>query len=150
MADLVCDYTKLFAEQCGRVTAAQHHACYVAGGEAWTHFAQIFERFDAFVCPTVATTRAGAQIMPWDADLKIDGRAVSADGAWVMTRLFNMFSRCPALAVPSGLGDNGVPTGIEIVGDTFEDETVFRIALALEAARPWYGGAQTRPSLSSG
>jgi Asp-tRNA(Asn)/Glu-tRNA(Gln) amidotransferase A subunit family amidase len=60
-----------------------------------------------------------------------------------------MFSRCPALAVPSGLGDNGVPTGIEIVGDTFEDETVFRIALALEAARPWYGEAQTRPSLLS-
>jgi Asp-tRNA(Asn)/Glu-tRNA(Gln) amidotransferase A subunit family amidase len=145
--DLVCDYTKVFAKQCAGVTAAQHHDCYVVGGEAWLEFSKVFETYDAFICPTVATTRAGAEIMPWDDDLIIDGQKVSADGAWVMTKLFNMFSRCPALAVPSGLGDNGVPTGIQIVADTFEDARVFQVALALEAVRPWYGDAALRPAL---
>ncbi len=145
--DLVCDYTKVFAEQCASISAEQHHACYVRGGEAWRHFSKVFETFDAFICPTVATTRAHAEIMPWDSDLVIEGQKVSADGAWVMTKLFNMFSRCPVLAVPSGNGENGVPTGIQIVGDTYEDAVVFRVAQALERERPAFATAATRPAL---
>jgi len=30
-----------------------------------------------------------------------------------------------------------VPTGVQIVGRTFEDATVFRVGAALERVRPW-------------
>ena len=56
-------------------------------------------------------------------------------------------SRCPVLAVPSGFADNGVPTGIQIVGRTYDDETVFRVGAALEQVRPWFDTPERRPAL---
>jgi aspartyl-tRNA(Asn)/glutamyl-tRNA(Gln) amidotransferase subunit A len=43
------------------------------------------------------------------------------------------------LAVPSGFAPNGVPTGIQIVGKTYDDEAVFRAGAAYERVRPWSG-----------
>jgi Asp-tRNA(Asn)/Glu-tRNA(Gln) amidotransferase A subunit family amidase len=43
------------------------------------------------------------------------------------------------MSVPSGFGVSGVPTGIQIIGRTFDDLTVFRSATAYEAASPWTG-----------
>ena len=51
-----------------------------------------------------------------------------------LTPPFNIASRCPVLAVPTGVADNGVPTGAQIVGRTYEDVTPFRLGLAYEAA----------------
>ena len=53
---------------------------------------------------------------------------------WAMTYPFNMMSRCPVLSVPSGRASNGVPTGIQIVGRTYCDESVFQVAMAYESA----------------
>ena len=50
---------------------------------------------------------------------------------------FNVCNRCPVLAVPSGVGANGIPTGIQIVGRTYADADVFRVGSALERERPW-------------
>ncbi len=55
-----------------------------------------------------------------------------------MTYPFNMLSRCPVLAVPSGQAANNVPTGIQLVGPTYEDEIVFQAATAYEAANPLF------------
>ena len=41
------------------------------------------------------------------------------------------------LGVPSGVASNGVPTGVQIVGRTFDDVSAFRIGAALERVRPW-------------
>ena len=65
---------------------------------------------------------------------------------WCMTYPFNMLSRCPVLSVPSGLSRDGVPTGVQIVGQTFEDTDVFRVGAAIEAADPWFGEGR-RPAL---
>jgi Asp-tRNA(Asn)/Glu-tRNA(Gln) amidotransferase A subunit family amidase len=46
------------------------------------------------------------------------------------------------LAAPSGLARNGVPTGVQIVGPTFDEHTVLRIGAAIEKQLPW-----TFPSL---
>jgi Asp-tRNA(Asn)/Glu-tRNA(Gln) amidotransferase A subunit family amidase len=58
-----------------------------------------------------------------------------------------MLSRCPVLAVPSGTAENGVPTGVQLVGRTYDDETVFRAGAALETARPRFRDAANRPAL---
>jgi aspartyl-tRNA(Asn)/glutamyl-tRNA(Gln) amidotransferase subunit A len=54
-------------------------------------------------------------------------------------------SRCPVLAVPSGFGARGGPTGVQIAGRTYDDETVFRVGAALEAVAPW----DARPELGA-
>jgi Asp-tRNA(Asn)/Glu-tRNA(Gln) amidotransferase A subunit family amidase len=38
--------------------------------------------------------------------------------------------------VPSGLSRDGVPTGLSVVGKTYDDVTAFRVAAAHEATSP--------------
>jgi Asp-tRNA(Asn)/Glu-tRNA(Gln) amidotransferase A subunit family amidase len=101
---------------------------------------------DAFVCPTVTVQSVPADLPSWE-DREIDGIPVLADGSWVMTLLFNMFSRCPVLAVPSGFTRSDMPTGIQIVGRPFDDVTVFRVGAALARTRPWLDWSHRRPAL---
>jgi aspartyl-tRNA(Asn)/glutamyl-tRNA(Gln) amidotransferase subunit A len=49
-----------------------------------------------------------------------------------MTLPFNVIGRAPVLALPSGTAANGIPTGVQIVGRTYDDATVFRLGAALE------------------
>jgi aspartyl-tRNA(Asn)/glutamyl-tRNA(Gln) amidotransferase subunit A len=56
-----------------------------------------------------------------------------------LTTPFNICSRNPVLSVPSGFADNGVPTGVQLVGRPYDDETPFRAGAALERVRPWTG-----------
>ncbi len=67
-----------------------------------------------------------------------------------MTAPFNVASRCPVLSVPSGFADNGVPTGVQLVGRTYDDLTVFRLGAALERERPWLGVPERRPQGNDG
>ena len=66
----------------------------------------------------------------------------------MMTLPFNLFSRCPVLAMPSGLAGNGVPTGVQVVGRTYEDVSVFRVGAAIEAAGFGFGSPDWRPPLN--
>jgi Asp-tRNA(Asn)/Glu-tRNA(Gln) amidotransferase A subunit family amidase len=64
--------------------------------------------------------------------------------------VFNIMSRCPVLAVPSGFGDNGVPTGIQIAARTYDDLTAFRVGAALERLRPWLDRPERQPAIAAG
>jgi amidase len=65
-----------------------------------------------------------------------------------MTHQFNMLHNCPVLAVPSGFASTGVPTGMQIVGKTWDDTSVFRAGLAYEqAVGGWYTKPSSRPKL---
>lgn len=47
---------------------------------------------------------------------------------------FNICNRHPALAVPAGTGPRDVPTGLQIVGNAYDQASVFRVGFALEDA----------------
>ncbi|MBM3583371.1 MAG: amidase [Alphaproteobacteria bacterium] len=129
--DLVCDYTRFFADQTAGVTPRMFHEAMKAYGAAWAEFGPELARHDAFLCPTVGTTTIGADCRDWEYPVAVDGRQVSVQKV-VLTFPFNVFSRCPALSVPSGIAPDGVPTGLQIVGNPFDDKAVFRVAKALE------------------
>jgi len=61
------------------------------------------------------------------------------------TAVFNIASRCPVLSIPSGFARNGVPTGLQIAGRTYDDVTVFRVGAAYERLRPWLDELSRRP-----
>ncbi len=47
----------------------------------------------------------------------------------------------PAISVPFGTGDDGLPVGVQVLAPALGEETMFRVAAALEAAAPGGGGA---------
>jgi aspartyl-tRNA(Asn)/glutamyl-tRNA(Gln) amidotransferase subunit A len=139
--DLVSDYVHAWAEE-ARVLMAEPGS-FLKGlyqeAEVWAPIGQLFETYDALVCPTWAVTGipAGDSIL---------GQLFDAGGGndrqfmCFMSTPFNILAPCPVLAVPSGIApSNGVPTGVQIVARTYDDVTAFRVGAALERVRPWTG-----------
>ena len=60
-----------------------------------------------------------------------------------------MIACCPVMSVPSGFARDGVPTGLSVVGKTFDDVTVFRVASAFEKLQPWLDVPERRPRLKT-
>lgn len=107
----------------------------------------LLERYEILICPTVGTRGFVAGDDYADHGIEVGGEMLEDYLAACMTPPFNIASRCPVLAVPSGFATNGVPTGIQIVGRTYDDVTVFRAAAAYERERPWFDVTERRPSL---
>ena len=83
----------------------------------------------ALLCPTLLCSD-----IPADMDMSlirqwpVAGGVVDSYLGWVWTTPFNLLSRTPSMAVPTGLAANGVPTSMQIVGAPFADADVFRVA----------------------
>ena len=54
----------------------------------------------------------------------------------IQTIPFNVTGH-PAMSVPTGLGANGLPVGVQIVGRAFDEPMVFRIGRAVEKLSGW-------------
>ncbi len=67
----------------------------------------------------------------------VDGNPYDSFHDICLTEVFNPAGRCPVLTIPAGRDEHNVPIGAQIVGRTYDDATVFTIATAVEAARPW-------------
>ena len=139
--DLVTDYAMAWADDVRSLIGEP--GAFLHGldmeGELWVPLGELFERYDALICPPWAVTGipAGDSFI---GQLFEDGGPNDRQFTAYMTTPFNMFSACPVLAVPSGIApSNGVPTGIQIVARTYDDVTAFRIGAALERERPWTG-----------
>lgn len=94
----------------------------------------VLEQYDVLICPTLAIGSAPAEHDPTQPGFEVDGKAVDGEFGWMLTHPFNMLSNCPVISVPSGRDRHGVPTGVQIVGRTFDDLTVFRAAMLYEGA----------------
>jgi Asp-tRNA(Asn)/Glu-tRNA(Gln) amidotransferase A subunit family amidase len=139
--DLVNDYVLAWADEARRLMVEP--GAFLTGlyqeHEVWMPIGQLFETYDAMICPTWAVTGilAGDSIL---GTLFEGGGGNDRQFTCFMTTPFNVLAPCPVLAVPSGVAaSNGVPTGIQIVGRTYDDVTAFRIGAALEQLRPWSG-----------
>lgn len=111
--------------------------------QSWEHQHEMYQRFgaimeeaDIFVCPTQAIGALPATHDPLSPDFRVDGQVVDSEYGWVMTHHFNMLQNCPVMSVPSGRDRHGVPTGIQIVGRTFDDMGVFEAAMLYRNAAP--------------
>jgi len=139
--DLVTDYAMAWADDVRSLIGEP--GAFLHGldleGELWTPLGELYETYEALICPTWAVTGipAGDSLI---GQLFPDGGPNDRQFTCYMTTPFNVFSACPVLAVPSGVApSNGVPTGIQIVARTYDDVTAFRIGAALERVRPWTG-----------
>ena len=140
-------YTAAFADFGAGTTGEDFLDAQKLAGEMYDVLGPLLSRYDALVCPTNALAAVPAEFDSTKEDLFINGVSVDPMLGWVMTYPFNIMSRCPVLTVPSGFDRNHVPTGLQIVGRTYDDPTVFRIGHAVEAADPWYTNPARRPDV---
>lgn len=121
--DQLSDYTYHFAKLSLETTLAEYLESYQSQYRAWQRFSGLISAYDCFLCPTVATTEVPVSFRPWQ-QIHIEGEPVRR---FVLTQLWNVLRYCPTLAIPSGRGQNGVPTGLQIVGKPLDDSTVFTV-----------------------
>jgi amidase len=101
-----------------------------------------FDQYDLLLLPTTVTPA-----LPLDVTFPIEvgGRQLRQPFDMLLpTYAFN-FSNFPAISVPAGWTDDGLPVGLQIVGGWQQDALVLRAAAAFEQARPW---ADRRPPLA--
>jgi aspartyl-tRNA(Asn)/glutamyl-tRNA(Gln) amidotransferase subunit A len=142
--EVIMPYTREFAEN---ATAPRD---YVAGlyseVEFYLPLAALLEQYDALICPTVGAPMIAADATYVSDPIQIGDATYNMYDA-VLTMPFNINGRCPVLAVPSGVGPNGVPSGVQIVGRTFDDATVFQVGAALEHELGLWTGETWWPAL---
>ncbi len=140
-------YARSFAEFGRRTTAAEFISAMEIAGEMYATLGPMLEKYRVLVCPTLAVPAVAADYDPGVDRCTINGVEVHPVWGWTMTYPFNVMGRCPVMSMPSGRAKNGVPTGIQIVGRTYDDVSVFRAAAALEEANPRFDVPERRPAL---
>ena len=113
------------------------YRCNIVRGAMYRSLAPILAECNVLVCPSLAVPTVAAEHDCGAEDFRVNGKPVHAYLGWNLCYPFNMVSQCPVIAVPSGLTAAGLPTGIQIVGRTYDDVSVFQAAAAYEAANPW-------------
>jgi aspartyl-tRNA(Asn)/glutamyl-tRNA(Gln) amidotransferase subunit A len=144
-ADLT-SYTRRFVAESDAVGKDEFVAGLELEGRIYAPLGELLDRFDALICPTFAIPALPAE---YDTDQPVQVNGADSDD-WLdvmMTLPFNIASRCPVLSIPSGLSRDGVPTGLSVVGKTYDDVTVFRVAAAHEQYFPWLDAPARRPTL---
>jgi aspartyl-tRNA(Asn)/glutamyl-tRNA(Gln) amidotransferase subunit A len=97
--------------------------------------AEIFERFDLLVTPTVPFDPPPAR-GPFPEET--EGRPQPPAGVASFTIPFNL-SWHPAATLRAGFSQAGLPVGLQIVGPRHRDDLVLQAAYAFERERPWAG-----------
>jgi amidase len=124
----------------GAAASADHfYRINLVRGEMYKTLGPVLENYQVLICPTLALPAVKHDHDPNDTNFTIDGTKVPASIGWYMTMPFNLVGQCPVIAVPTGFAASGIPTGMQIVGKTFDDLSVFRAAAAYERSQPWRG-----------
>ena len=113
--------------------------------EMWLKLSPILSRYTLLLCPTLAVPSVPADHSIFEGEVMIDGERVEPYVGWCLTYPFNTLGQLPVASVPSGVAANGVPTGVQLVGRPYDDISVFRAALAYEAAFPWLEAGTPMP-----
>jgi aspartyl-tRNA(Asn)/glutamyl-tRNA(Gln) amidotransferase subunit A len=146
-SDALMPYTREFTRRAQEAAAGTPFIDGLAAeGAIYEPVGELFENYEALVTPTFAGTGLVAGDDYTDTKLSIGGEQFDYFDAF-LTMPFNILSRCPALSVPSGRASNRVPTGLQIVGPTYDDVSVFRVGAAVEAELGLATDPEWRPEL---
>jgi aspartyl-tRNA(Asn)/glutamyl-tRNA(Gln) amidotransferase subunit A len=145
-ADDLTSYARQFVADSDKISKADFVAGLELEARIYAPLGALLEKYDALICPTFAVPALPAEYDIGD-PLAVNGRPCANWMDVLMTVPFNIASRCPVLSVPSGRSRDGVPTGLSVVGRTYDDVTAFRVAAAHEVRFGWLDAAERRPSL---
>ncbi len=84
-------------------------------------------RYPVLICPTAAIPAFRHGEREW----QVDGKTVKYLDAWSYCEWWNLLG-FPAVVVPLGYSEDGLPIGVQIVGRPWEEEVVLAVAARLE------------------
>jgi len=103
----------------------------IAHGNLYRRTVAFFDDYDLLACPTVITPPFDAKIRYLDSFL---GKSFSSYSAWMLLTSAITLTGCPAISVPCGFTEAGLPVGLQIVGGPRQEARILAAAKALEDA----------------
>ena len=92
--------------------------------------AKLFERFDAVASPTRAT-------VAYPADKNFEDVYPGISGGPALIPAGNLCG-LPALALPNGLGENGLPTSLTFMGPAFSERVLVQLGVTYQSRTDWH------------
>ncbi len=119
----------------GAVSAKDYFRAQIARASYTRAWEEFFQRYDLLLTPAV-------QLAAFKADrprlAQLNGRTIDVDSDnWWELSLPASLTGCPAISVPMGLSDDGLPLGLQIMGPRFADARCIAAAAAVEAVLSW-------------
>jgi amidase len=101
----------------------------------WYHAVRtFFDKYDFMIAPA-------GQVFPFDATIhwpkEVGGVAMDTYHRWMQVMIPISMSGCPALSVPAGFNNRGLPMGIQIVGPNHAEIACLQLAHAYDQATNW-------------
>jgi amidase len=119
------------AEMGAKLTGADLARAEVAHTKLYERMVGFFERFDVLLAPTT-------QVLPFPVELEypteIGGVPQDNYLEWMRSCTIISATGCPALSVPGGFTDDGLPVGLQIIGAPRADRRVLEVGHAFEQA----------------
>ena len=126
---------ELSAEEIGRAE--------VERGHLYRRFIEFFDRFDLLVTPATV-------VPPFDKSERfpqhIDGQALETYLDWYKITYCVSLTACPAMSLPVGFTDAGLPVGLQIIAPPFAEARILSWAAHLESVLDISGGIPIDPS----
>jgi Asp-tRNA(Asn)/Glu-tRNA(Gln) amidotransferase A subunit family amidase len=129
-------YEKALATPLAEIAKARHRQM-----ELVRSMQQTMDSVDVLICPGVSV-----QPFPWRQlfPTEVDGAPVENYMAWLALTAAITVVGHPAVSLPAGVDDRGLPFGVQLVGAAYADRHLLATARAIE--RAWAGTDFARPT----
>jgi amidase len=122
------------------LTAADIYDAYTARTRLYTRMVALFDEIDVLAAPVVQVPPFPVE---WHWPREVAGVAQDDYLGWMRSCWYVSITGLPAISVPCGFTDDGLPVGLQLVGRPQGEVELLRTALAFERANPVW---QRRPS----
>ena len=103
------------------------------------------EFLDTYEFLLLPTAQVPPFFLEWEYPTEINGVAMATYIDWMMSCAFITVTELPAISLPCGFTDGGLPVGLQIVGRPRSDFSVLQLAYAFQDATRFY---QQKPPVS--
>jgi amidase len=140
--DLVKDTIQWEVERGSKLTGADIARAHALRSQAWDHMRIFQEKYEYFITPT-------SQLPPYDVTqpypTEIAGVPMSTYIEWQKSSILISALENPAISIPCGFTEDGLPIGLQIVGRHRDEWSVLQLAHAFEQATP---GSRRKPAIA--
>jgi amidase len=140
--ELVKDTIQWEVERGSKLTGADIARAHTLRSQAWDHMRIFQEKYEYFITPTT-------QVPPFDVTQpypgEIAGVKMSTYIEWQKSCILISALENPAISMPCGFTEDGLPVGLQIVGRHRDEWSVLQLAHAFEQATP---AARRKPAIA--
>lgn len=124
------------------LTAADIYRAFTERTRVYRRFAALFEQVDLLALPTVQVAPFPGE---WNHPEVVAGEVQPDYLGWMRSCWYVTATGLPAISVPCGFTEDGLPVGLQLVGRPLGDAELVRLALAFEEANPVW---KTHPAIA--